>query len=115
MLWDATPYVTQLVSEKLTDERGMRALEATALRALADKSKDVAAPALTLKVTYAKTGAVSPVYGNATFAGFESVVTIAAKRAALAQHAGAWSARARERHDPQGVHVAVTGKLPPTQ
>ena len=115
LIWDATPYVTQLVSENLTDERGMRALEATALRALAEKGKGLAATSLTLKVTYAKTGAVSPVYRSATFAGFESVVTIAAKRAALAQHAGAWSADLANGMIPKGVRIAVTGKLPPAQ
>jgi hypothetical protein len=115
LIWDATAYVTQLVHEKITDERGMRALEATALRALADKGKDLSAPSLTLKVTYAKTGAVSPVYGNVTFAGFEPVVTIAAKRAALVQHASAWSTDLANGIVPKGVRVAVTGKLPPVQ
>ena len=115
LIWDATTYVTQLVSEKITDERGMRAIEATALRALADKGKGLAATSLTLKVTYAKTGAVSPVYGNVTFAGFESVVTIAAKRAALAQHAGTWSEQLANGTIPKGVRISVTGKLPPSQ
>jgi|ERR1700681_1213743 hypothetical protein len=115
LIWDATAYVTQLVSEKITDERGMRAIEATALRALADKGKGLAATSLTLKVTYAKTGAVSPVYGNVTFAGFESVVTIAAKRAALAQHASAWSTDLANGTIPKGVRISVTGKLPPSQ
>lgn len=115
LLWDATPYVTVLVSEQITDERGMRAVEATALRALAEKSKSLAAPALTLKVTYARTGAVSPVYRSVTFAGFEPLVTIAVKRAALAQHAGAWSAQLANGTIPQGVRIAVTGKLPPAQ
>jgi hypothetical protein len=115
VLWDATPYVTQLVSEQLTDERGMRAVEATALRALAEKSKSLAAPALTLKVSYARTGAVSPVYRSVTFAGFEPLVTIAVKRTALAQHAGAWSAQLASGTIPKGVRITVTGKLPPAQ
>ncbi|MDQ6925476.1 MAG: hypothetical protein M3154_04475, partial [Candidatus Eremiobacteraeota bacterium] len=89
LMWDATPYVTQLVSEKITDERGMRALEATALRALADKGKALGVATLTLKVTYARTGAVSPVYKSVTFDGFESVMTIGAARAALARNATA--------------------------
>lgn len=115
LLWDATPYVTQLVSDKLTDEHGLHALEATALRALADKGKTLAAPALTLKVTYAKTGAVSPVYGGATFAGFEPVLTLSAKRAALAKNAAAWSSQLADGKVPAGVIVSVTGKLPPAQ
>lgn len=115
LLWDATPFVTQLVSEQLTDERGMRALEATALSALAEKGKSLAAPALTLKVTYARTGEVSPVYKSVTFAGFEPLLTIGAKRAALAQHAGAWSAQLAKGTIPQGLRVSVTGKLPPAQ
>jgi hypothetical protein len=115
LLWDATPYVTQLVSENITDERGMRAIEATAVRALAEKGKSLAAPALTLKVTYARTGAVSPVYRSVTFAGFEPVVTIGAKRAALAKHADAWSIQLANGTIPKELHVSVTGKLPPAQ
>ena len=115
LLWDATSYVTQLLSEKITDEPGMRALEATALRALAEKGKSLAAPELTLKVTYAKTGAVSPVYRSVTFAGFEQLVTIVAKRVALEQHADAWSLQLANGTIPKGVRITVTGKLPPAQ
>jgi hypothetical protein len=113
LIWDATAYVTQLVSEKIGGERGLHALEATALRALAEKGKSLPATTLTLSVTYAKTGAVSPVYGSATFAGFEPVVTIVAKRAALARHAAAWSAQLANGTVPPGVTVSVTGQLPP--
>ena len=86
-----------------------------ALRALAEKGKSLSAPALTLKVTYAKTGAVSPVYRSVTFAGFEPVVTISAKRAALAKHADAWSTQLANGTIPKELHVSVTGKLPPAQ
>lgn len=113
LIWDATAYVTQLVSEKIGGERGLHALEATALRALAEKGKTLAATTLTLSVTYAKSGAVSPVYGSATFAGFEPVVTIAVKRAALAQHAAAWSEQLANGTVPRGLTVSVTGQLPP--
>jgi hypothetical protein len=115
LMWDATPYVTQLVNEKITDEPGMRALEATALRALADKGKGLAASMLTLKVTYARTGAVSPAYRSVTFEGFESVVTIGAQRAALARNAAVWSAQLANGTIPKGVRISVTGKLPPVQ
>jgi hypothetical protein len=113
LIWDATDYVTQLVAEKIAGDRGVRAIEATALRALAEKGKTLSATMLTLSVTYAKTGAVSPVYRSATFAGFEPLVTIAAKRAALAEHAAAWSAQLANGTIPRGVTVSVTGKLPP--
>jgi hypothetical protein len=115
LLWDATLYVTQLVNEKTTDDRGMHAIEATALRALAEKGKTLKARTLTLKVTYAKTGAVSPVYGSATFAGFEPVLTLSARRAEAVQHADAWSAELAKGTVPKGVTVDVTGKLPPSQ
>ena len=113
LIWDATSYVTDLVTQKMGGDPGMRAIEATALLALADKSKSLSATTLTLSVTYAKTGAVSPVYGSATFAGFEPVVTIVAKRAALNQHAAAWSAQLANGTVPRGVTVSVTGQLPP--
>ena len=113
LIWDATTYVSDLVTEKIGGDSGMRAIEATALRALADKGKTLSVATLTLSVTYAKTGAVSPVYGSATFAGFEPVLTIVAKRADLAAHAAAWSAQLAIGSIPRGVSVSVTGKLPP--
>lgn len=113
LIWDATSYVTELVTEKTGGEQGMRAIEATALLALADKSKTLSGATLTLSVTYAKTGAVSPVYGSATFAGFEPLLTIVVKRALLAAHAAAWSAQLANGTIPRGVTVSVTGKLPP--
>jgi Flp pilus assembly protein TadD len=113
LIWDATTYVTDLVSEKIGGDPGIRAIEATALRALAEKSKSLSATTLTLSVTYAKTGAVSPVYGSVTFAGFEPVVTIVAKRAGLAAHAAAWSTQLANGTVPRGVTVSVTGTLPP--
>jgi hypothetical protein len=115
LMWDATRYVTVLVNDKLTDERGMRAIEATALRALAEKGKTLTASSLTLKVTYARTGAVSPLYRSVTFAGFEPVMTIAAKNADLAKHAGAWSEQLASGVVPTGVTVSITGKLPPAE
>lgn len=113
VIWDATPYVAQLVSDKVGGEAGMRAVEATALQALAEKSKDLSGTTLTLSVTYARTGAVSPVYKTATFAGFEQLLTIVAKRSALAEHAAAWKTQLAKGTVPRGLTVSVTGKLPP--
>jgi len=113
LIWDATEYVTQLVADKLGGDAGVHAIEATALRALAEKGKALSATTLTLSVTYAKTGAVSPVYGSATFAGFEPLLTIAVKRGPLVEHAAAWSAQLANGTLPRGVTVSVTGKLPP--
>ena len=115
LLWDATSYVSQLVSEKLTGESGMRALEATAIHALNEKAKVLSSSRLSLKVTYSKTGSVSPVYGSATFEGVESVLSITVARAALTEHADTWVSEAAhgDAISPSGLAIAVLGKLPP--
>jgi len=114
-IWDATPYVTQLVSDKMLGDDGLHAIEATAIQALADKVKKASTAAVTVRELYSKTGAVSPVYGSPTFAGVERVVTIGAQRAALEKNAEAWSASLAKGTIPQGVTIDISGKLPPAQ
>ena len=114
-IWEATPFVAQLVTDKLLGDDGLHALEATAILALAEKAKKASTPAVVLRVTYARTGAVSPVYGTPTFEGVERVVTLSAQRATLEKNADAWSSAFATGATPRGVTVEVTGKLPPPQ
>jgi hypothetical protein len=114
-IWDATPYVTQLVADKVLGDDGLHAIEASAIQALADKAKKVTTAALTLRVLYSKTGAVSPVYGAPTFAGIERVMTISVERTALAKNADAWSTTLGKGTTPDGVKIDVSGQLPPAQ
>ena len=114
-IWDATAYVTQLVADKMLGDDGIHAIEASAIQALSEKSKNAATPAVSLRVLYSKTGAVSPVYGSPTFAGVERVMTISVKRDALEKNATAWSAALGSGKTPDGVTIEVSGSLPPAQ
>lgn len=115
-LWNATSYVTQLVSDKIFDQQGLHALEETALSEMADRAKNNrSANTVSIKVFYAKTGAVNPAYGSATFVGMENVVTITAPRANLVRNSEAWISQISSGEVPSEVKIDITGKLPPRQ
>jgi hypothetical protein len=111
--WDATPYVVHLVNDRIVGAAGLRALERTALLALADRAKTSRTSQLLLRVLYQKTGAVNPAYGTPAFAGVEVVLTMRAARANVAGHAAQWQAALLQGRVPSGLSIAVTGKLPP--
>jgi hypothetical protein len=112
-VWNATPYVGQLVNDKVLGDAGMRALEATALNALAQKARALDQKTVGMRVIYEKTGAVSPLYQTATFEGMEDVVTLTADRKALEAGLSAWTSQIQAGATPKGLTLAVTGKLPP--
>ncbi|MDE2482725.1 MAG: hypothetical protein KGN02_11090 [bacterium] len=114
-LWNATDYVAKLVSDKVLGDDGMHALEATAVTGLAQKVASSSAATVAIRVVYAKTGAVSPVYGTPTFTGMENVLTISAPRGALVKNAGPWATQLADGKVPAGVKIVVSGKLPPPQ
>jgi hypothetical protein len=112
-LWNATNYVAHLVTDKLLGTDGMRALEASALQALVEKISGNTAKVVSLRVVYAKTGAVSPAYGTPTFAGMENVLTVTADRQSLLKHVASWQANIASGRTPAGVRIEVSGALPP--
>lgn len=112
-LWNASVYVAHLVAEKVLGDEGMHALEGSAVAALAEKTKRSVARMVSIRVVYARTGAVSRVYNSATFVGMEAVCTITASRADLQKHASEWIAKIAEGDAPSGVKIEITGKLPP--
>jgi hypothetical protein len=114
-VWNATPYVAQLVTDKLLGDPGLHALEATAVTALADKAKSATADTLSMRVVYEKTGAVSPIYGTPTMAGVETVVTLTAERKSLIASGAAWATQVGGGTTPAGLTLAVSGALPPAQ
>jgi hypothetical protein len=111
--WDATPFVVHLVDDHLVGAAGLRALETTALKALAGRTKTSRTRGLVLRVLYQKTGAVNPAYGTPAFAGVETVLTMRATRANLAGHAAQWQTALVQGRIPAGLSIAVTGNLPP--
>lgn len=111
-LWNATPFVARLVTEKVLGADGIHSLEATAIEALAERAEHSSANSLSVKIVYARTGAVSAVYGTPTFAGMENVLTLSADRRALLKNHTRWAQNIQSGGPPEGVHVMLTGKLP---
>lgn len=114
LLWDATPLVTAIVANKQPRDAALRDLESQAMRILGEHANALQhAKTLAIRVIYQKTGAVSPIYGTATFEGIERVFELTAPAAEA-------RLRARELADdigrgsvPRGISLNVTGKLPP--
>jgi len=114
-LWDATDYVTQLVSDNDVGAAGMRDLQATAVRALAGKVRNSKSKTILLSVMYTKTGAVSPVYGTATFAGVEKVLTLTARGIEIRKNGLEDAEMLLVGRAPRGIKIIITGVLPPTR
>jgi hypothetical protein len=111
-IWNATPYVAQLVKDQPGNQR-LGELEATALRALIAKARASKSRLLTLRVLYDRTGAVNPIYNSPVYAGTERVLTMSALRSALQHGARLWLAQMTRAVIPKGLTITVTGKLPP--
>ncbi len=114
-LWDATPYVTQLVADKDVGDSGMHALLGTAMSAMLQEAPASHAMTLTLRVVYTRSGDVSPVYGTLTFNGVEKVATLTASRGAIMKFGAVWAQDLANGKFPHDFKVEITGKLPPPQ
>jgi len=112
-LWDATPYVIHLVHDHLVGTSGMRALEQTAIVALCNRAKAVRSHNVTMRALYQRVGAVDPAYGTPTFAGVERVFTLRASREDASTRAAKWLSAVNGGTVPSGLHIEITGKLPP--
>lgn len=114
LLWDATPLVTQVVQNKQPREAALRDLESQAMQILGQHARGLKhAKSLTIRVLYQKTGAVSPVYGTATFEGVERVFELTASSADARAHAKQLAEGIARGTVPRGVRLNVTGTLPP--
>ena len=113
VIWDATPFVAQLVSQKNSGDEGLKVMKSRALVILINKARNLNnAQSITINATYTKSGEVSPVYGSATFAGVERVFSIMASREDLLR-------LSRESHAaseavPSNFKLIVSGRLPPS-
>jgi hypothetical protein len=114
-LWDATPYVTQLVADKDLGDTGMRALLGTAMSVIRLKAQTSHSKTLSLRVVYTRSGAVSPAYGTLTFNGVEKVATLTASRDSILKLGAGWAQEVADGKNPHGLAVEITGKLPPPQ
>lgn len=114
-LWDATPYVAQLMTDKNVGDAGLHTLEGTAVSVLHDKALSSHAKTLILRVVYTRSGAVSPIYGSLTFNGVEKLATFTASRNSAVKYGAAWSQEVIAGKIPHDLDVQITGKLPPPQ
>jgi hypothetical protein len=114
-LWEASPYVAQLVADKNVGDAGLRTLEGTAVSVLRDKATSSHAKTLILRVVYTRSGEVSPVYGTLTFIGVEKLATLTVARDAIVKRGAAWAQDVANGKIPHDLKVEITGKLPPLQ
>jgi hypothetical protein len=114
IIWDATPAIAAIVAGNVSDDAGMRRLESDAVTIASAHAKDLtAAKTISVRITYAKTGAVSPVYGSATFAGVERVATISIPRTLVIGDIKRTESSISDGKIPAGITIVVSGKLPP--
>ncbi len=114
-LWDASPYVAQLVAENNVGVAGLRTLEGTAVTVLRDKAMTSHAKTIVLRVVYTRSGAVSPVYGTLTFNGVEKLAILTAARDAVLKLGAAWAQGVANGKIPHDLKLDITGALPQPQ
>ncbi len=114
LIWDASADVTAIVANKTSDADARTLLERDAANALATSLSKVAndASSVTLRVIYQKTGAVSPVYGSATFAGVERYATLRISGKDARADRDRWRELAADNPLPAWFAFDVTGELP---
>lgn len=110
-IWDATPYVTQLTSDKMLGSSGMRALEATAVSALSLKAKTSRSATVALTIVYRRLSPMS-IYGRPVFSGQEKLAIVTLPRADAAKHGAAWAQGLADGKVPAQVKIKIVGKLP---
>jgi hypothetical protein len=114
LLWDSSPVLAKLVGDKVGEAKALSALESDAVTIASQRAaKLTTAKTVTVQVIYSMTGAVSPVYNTATFAGVEKVLTVSGAPADLVKNGTAYAASLAQGTVPAAVKVSVTGKLPP--
>jgi hypothetical protein len=113
VLWDSSPVLAKLVGDKVGPQQALTTLESDAMVIAAQRSAGLAdAKSITVQVIYSKTGAVSPMYNTATFAGVEKLLTVAGSPADIAKNGTSYAAALARGDVPPGINISVTGKLP---
>ncbi len=115
IIWDASPEIAAIVTNKTADDAANAQLERDALRVLAQNVSrlEKSAKSVTVRVIYNKTGAVSPVYGAPTFAGVERYATLEASYKDAAADRDKWKELDPKHAVPSWIAFKVIGRLPP--
>jgi len=115
LIWDATAEIAAITAAKLSNDDANARIERDALRVLAASLGAVKnSKTVTVRVLYARTGDVSPVYGTPTFAGIERYANLTVDTRAAAADKDKWE----EERDPKVAPPAwiaykILGQLPP--
>jgi len=115
IIWDASPEIASIVTNKIADDAANNQLERDALKVLAQSlaKLEKSAKSVTVRVIYNKTGAVSPVYGAPTFAGVERYATLEVPYKDAVSDRDKWKELDPKHAVPTWVAFKVIGQLPP--
>jgi hypothetical protein len=113
-IWDATAYVAQLSSDHILGDDGLRAAEATATAALAERAKDVDSKDMLITVIYKRTAAGAS-YGTATFADQQRLFELRVDREFVGKGGAALARSVADGKVPAQIKISVTGALPAAQ
>jgi hypothetical protein len=114
LIWNASPIVTKIVADGVSDTVANDRLERAALRAVApDIPALPRAKTISVRILYDKTGDVSPVYGSPTFAGVERYATLTCDAAHARASAAQWKGLRDTDALPAWLTLTVVGTLPP--
>ena len=115
IIWNASPVIASIVRSKLSDSQADDMLEHDAARVLVKMLPNIdrGTRTVTVRVIYDKSGAVSPMYGAATFQGFERYALLTAPAARAASDRDRWRELKPSQSLPSWFSYKVTGRLPP--
>jgi len=114
LLWDATSTVASMLQKKVPDDVILSTIELKCARMLALKAPALPkARTIEIRVIYARTGAVSPIYGTPDFVSFERLLTVGAAASVL-RKGGVAMVQGPTIKNNRSFRITVTGKLPST-
>ena len=114
VILDASTDIAKFVADNAPDSAVNDGLTRDAARVLAAtlQKVDKSATSITVRVIYQKTGAVSPVYGTATFAGVERYATFKMSTKDAIDDRDKWRELGDAAMIPTWFAFSVTGTLP---
>lgn len=114
VLWNATPFVADIVAKRVDDAAANDVLERGALRAAALEMPSLRnAKTIDVRILYDKRGDVSPVYGSETFAGVERYAVVRLDAAKARADADRWRELDPHHPIPAWISYRLVGSLPP--
>jgi len=115
VIWNASPVVAAIVRSRISDAQADDMLAHDAARVLIKMLPSVnrGSRTVTVRLIYDKSGAVSPMYGGATFEGFERYALLTAPATYAASDKDHWQELKPSQALPKWFSYKVIGRLPP--